>query len=460
MKHCMRSTFFFRQNVLLLISIIYLVMSSCSNDLSNKQVELTDEFCKNVREYDEVGAFSEGYAPVRKGEKWGFIDVSGNEVIPCSFSKKGKFVGGYALVDKQYIDVHGEKATLSKSEIAGLKSLAQDTVSLIKFEKDGRWGYKNQRGDTIVPARYSGLGNFHNGVALAVLTTEVVAKSDDDFEFIGRAIPCYSGDEEYDKRIQELYEEVFIYGYVDTKGQDTFTADDFKRIEDKLHQREEEERKDREELERLMREGPDWLQGTWQVRMDDENGDFIGWMYNTFDHGKLTVRAGDMSFDYTYKLDSSLRSIEFGDGGEYSIIMGDKSVHTHDGQKLEKISELSSVSSDSSSPSSHSSSTSYASSRDKELRIMNQLHELGEKGKRMMPRIEALYRRQQQAQRQGILSNPQAQFDLNDAINELIDIKNEQIRLAEQLGDPQLVKEYKEQRSQIYAAKDRMLYGR
>lgn len=180
MKHCMRFTFFFRQNVLLLISIIYLVMSSCSNDLSNKQVELTDEFCKNVREYDEVGAFSEGYAPVRKGEKWGFIDVSGNEVIPCSFSKKGKFVGGYALVDKQYIDVHGEKATLSKSEIAGLKSLAQDTVSLIKFEKDGRWGYKNQRGDTIVPARYSGLGNFHNGVALAVLTTEVVAKSDDD----------------------------------------------------------------------------------------------------------------------------------------------------------------------------------------------------------------------------------------------------------------------------------------
>ena len=50
MKHCMRFTFFFRQNVLLLISIIYLVMSSCSNDLSNKQVELTDEFCKNVRE--------------------------------------------------------------------------------------------------------------------------------------------------------------------------------------------------------------------------------------------------------------------------------------------------------------------------------------------------------------------------------------------------------------------------
>lgn len=428
-------------------------MSSCSNDLSNKQVELTDEFCKNVREYDEVGAFSEGYAPVRKGEKWGFIDVSGNEVIPCSFSKKGKFVGGYALVDKQYIDVHGEKATLSKSEIAGLKSLAQDTVSLIKFEKDGRWGYKNQRGDTIVPARYSGLGNFHNGVALALLTTAEVLKSDDEFELAVLAPTADSSDEEINQRMQDLYEEIFIYGYVDTKGNDTFTPADFKCVEDKLNLREEERR----EEERLMREGPDWLQGTWRVPMEDEDGNFIGWMYNTFDHGKLTISAGYMTFDYTYTTD--FRTIEFGNDGEYYIDMVEKTVCTHDWKQLEKVSELSSNSSSSSSTSSTSSSMTSASDRDNELRIMNRLHELGEKGKRMMPKIEALYLKQQQAQRQGILSNPQAQFDLNDAINDLLDIKNEQIRLAEQLGDPQLVKEYKEQRSQILAAKDRMLYG-
>ncbi|MDE6050208.1 MAG: hypothetical protein K2G08_00845 [Paramuribaculum sp.] len=89
--------------------------------------------------------------------------------------------------------------------------------------------------------------------------------------------------------------------------------------------------------------------------------------------------------------------------------------------------------------------------KENEAQIIYKLHELGEKGKKMMPKIEALYRRQQQAQRQGILSNPGAQFDLNDdAIGELIDIKNEQIRLAEQLGDQKLVKEYMDQRSKIY----------
>lgn len=103
--------------------------------------------------------------------------------------------------------------------------------------------------------------------------------------------------------------------------------------------------------------------------------------------------------------------------------------------------------------------TSNQNSSSNEAQILYQLQQLGERGRMIMPKIEALYHRQQQAQRQGILSNPQAQFDLNDAINELIDIKNEQIRLAEQLGDQQLVQEYKEQRSKIYRAKDQMLYG-
>lgn len=95
-----------------------------------------------------------------------------------------------------------------------------------------------------------------------------------------------------------------------------------------------------------------------------------------------------------------------------------------------------------------------------EAQILGKLKDLGEKGRRMMPQIEALYSRYQQAQRNGILSNPQAQFDLNDAIGKLIDIKNEQIRLAQELGDDQLVREYRQQRDQVYRAKDKMMYGR
>lgn len=34
-------------------------------------VELTPEFIKAIEKYDQLGIFSEGYAAVRKGEKWG-----------------------------------------------------------------------------------------------------------------------------------------------------------------------------------------------------------------------------------------------------------------------------------------------------------------------------------------------------------------------------------------------------
>ena len=95
----------------------------------------------------------------------------------------------------------------------------------------------------------------------------------------------------------------------------------------------------------------------------------------------------------------------------------------------------------------------------RENEITLQLLQLGQQYREKMPEIARLYARLQQAQRNGLLSNPSAQFDLNDAIGELVDIKNKQIELARELGDEQLVKEYKQQREEIYEAKDRMLYG-
>lgn len=433
-----------------------MIVSSCSNDDSNKKVELTDSFCKIIRGYDEVGAFSEGFAPVKKGDKWGYINIYGEEVIPCRFSNEGgKFVGGFAKVDSIYINTDGQPAKLSKQEIVGLKSLAQDTVSLVKFEDNGLYGYKDKSGHIVIEPKYQGLGDFHNGVALALLTnaSEVFVNAD-KFEFAGNAVPIWSEDDvEKEKEWHDIFDEVLIYGYVDSKGNSTFTTNDFSLIEEKLRKKEEYERKEEEELERIRREGFDWMQGTWRVELKDDNGGSLGYMYNTFDHGKVTMQVGDMTFEYAYNLSDDLREIEFGNGGNYMIY--DKTIITNNHEYMEKVSDLSA-----NSPASNGNSASVSSSqRDRELAIMNQLHELGEQGKRMMPRIEALYHRQQQAQRNGILSNPQAQYDLNDAINELIDIKNKQIRLAEQLGDQQLVQEYKEQRSKVYQAKDRMLYG-
>jgi hypothetical protein len=46
--------------------------------------------------YDSTGSFDEGLAPVRKGNKWGYIDKSGKLVIPFKFDEAHEFMRGLA----------------------------------------------------------------------------------------------------------------------------------------------------------------------------------------------------------------------------------------------------------------------------------------------------------------------------------------------------------------------------
>lgn len=47
--------------------------------------------------YEELNDFSEGMASFRKGEKWGFIDRTGKEVIPAQYDLNGNFGGYYGF---------------------------------------------------------------------------------------------------------------------------------------------------------------------------------------------------------------------------------------------------------------------------------------------------------------------------------------------------------------------------
>ena len=63
-------------------------------------VELTPEFIAAIEKYDQLGIFSEGYAAVQKGNKWGYINTKGEEVIPTNIEAYcvGRFSEGLAFV--------------------------------------------------------------------------------------------------------------------------------------------------------------------------------------------------------------------------------------------------------------------------------------------------------------------------------------------------------------------------
>ena len=68
-----------------------------------KIFRLTPEVRVKLYKYDEIDLFSYGLARVCKDGKWGFIDLNGEEVIPCIYDMNvGRFSEGLALVELDY----------------------------------------------------------------------------------------------------------------------------------------------------------------------------------------------------------------------------------------------------------------------------------------------------------------------------------------------------------------------
>ncbi|CAN1548134.1 WG containing repeat [Flavobacteriaceae bacterium] len=97
----------------------------------------------NTKKYIQIESFSEGLAAVESDNwEWGFIDKSGNEIIPTQFELVNKFSNGMAVVHK----------IIKKGEYGHppLKSLQ---------------GYINNKGKLIIDYKYYYASHFKEGFA-------------------------------------------------------------------------------------------------------------------------------------------------------------------------------------------------------------------------------------------------------------------------------------------------------
>lgn len=301
-------------------------------------VIITEQFANKLKKYEKLGTFHEGLALVQRNNLWGYIDIQGNEVIPCiykgseygnrgldfsegmaavinkdgkygfinkkgeiivkpQFQEVGNFSEGVASVfldgklnfvgkngkfvealSNKYIwehninrnlpqfkngvcEVHAPIENPSEGETAEVIFIDKKGQKVeqphIEFKKDlyeryyenGKVGYRDTIGNIVVPAKYTTLGDFSCGVAVATL--------------------------EYGERghgVEEWYSDdyVGIYGYVDMNGNETFTHRDYDKIKsaqfeaDMKRDREKQER-EREEAERRRTESiKSWIQGNWK----------------------------------------------------------------------------------------------------------------------------------------------------------------------------------------------------
>lgn len=131
---------------------------------------------KAIPNYDQVYSFHEGMAIVEKGDCYGYIDLQGNEVIPCKYKSFGEeasndFYEGLAFVSNGekygFIDKTGKEVI---PFIYDYGSHFSEGLALV--HKDGKVGYIDKTGKVVIPFNYAYAFDFSEGLAAVTKDSE------------------------------------------------------------------------------------------------------------------------------------------------------------------------------------------------------------------------------------------------------------------------------------------------
>jgi hypothetical protein len=111
---------------ILLLLIIFCFANNYSNAQSKKKAV--------AKGYDAIYPFIKGKAKVSKNGKYGYINMEGEEFIPCKYEEIYPFERGIA-----------------------------------KVQRTGKYGFINEQGEEIIECKFDYIGPFKNGRAIVKL---------------------------------------------------------------------------------------------------------------------------------------------------------------------------------------------------------------------------------------------------------------------------------------------------
>lgn len=116
--------------------------------------------------YDEMyPSTPEGPWEVRKGDKWGYVDGSGREIIPCKYDFAGSFSDGRASVANGtkwgMVDDTGKEVVPCKYD----NTIPTFRDGLAPVCLDKKWGYIDEGGKEVIPIQYDSASSFSDGLA-------------------------------------------------------------------------------------------------------------------------------------------------------------------------------------------------------------------------------------------------------------------------------------------------------
>jgi hypothetical protein len=126
-------------------------------DKQTQQVTITPQ-------YDKASAFSEGFALVKKGKLWGFVDKTGKEVITPKYADAWSFSNDLARIKKGklwgFIDKIGKEVITPQYDDTGSFS---EELAWVKNE--GKYSFIDKLGKVVITLQYNEAASFHEGLA-------------------------------------------------------------------------------------------------------------------------------------------------------------------------------------------------------------------------------------------------------------------------------------------------------
>ena len=128
------------------------------NDKGRYGIDISD------RKYSEIGFFSEGFAKVKKDDKYSYIDDNGEEAMPFLFDEAKDFYQALAAVKNHngwhYVDPECYTIIYDK----GYEDVGSFSNGLAKVKKDGKWGFIDLYGKEAIPCVHDKAYSFFSNI--------------------------------------------------------------------------------------------------------------------------------------------------------------------------------------------------------------------------------------------------------------------------------------------------------
>ena len=154
--------------------------------------------------FTKTREFSEGLAGVKVGDKWGFIDTTGNFVIKPQFDEVGYFHEGraYFLILPNWEDLH--------------KGFTTDTL----------WGFIDKKGNKVIRQKFKSCSDFTSGIA-AIMEGDKYGYIKLDGNYLIQ--PCYKYAEPFNENGLAIVVNMFDKRYIIKKDGNMLNGDEYDR---------------------------------------------------------------------------------------------------------------------------------------------------------------------------------------------------------------------------------------